>query len=191
MAGLRGMARDSHTVTTAIDFATRTVFAPERNADAEREISETLGELVHSFGAHQVAFAVRESRLCAENSTHAERVLQALRAFAVLILDDDRPKLVAALVGKLARLELATGRPLGLSELGRANGVSKQAVSKKMADLADRLNLPRPDSTPGARLSHRLMNKRTYAHITPPALAQRRPAPVNPAPIVSRHGPVA
>ena len=157
---------DTRTQSTALDFATRTVFAPAQTDGSLSEISETLGELIAAFGSAQVSATIQETPALTGTVSGEDRVLQALRAFAVLIIDDTRPKLVAALVGKLARLELATGRPLKLEDLGRANGISKQAASKKMADLATRLGLPRPDSTPSTRLAHRLMNRRNYGHNT-------------------------
>lgn len=157
---------DPEEQTSALDFATHTVFATDRQAEARAEVAETLRELVQSFGAAEVSRGMAEAGLCAPTGAGDDKVLQALRGFAVLIMDDERPKLVAALVGKLAKLEVATGRTLFLEELGRINGVSKQAASKKMAYIARRLGLQRPDSSAKARQSHRLMNRRNYAHRT-------------------------
>ncbi len=156
---------------TALDFATKTVFGDPVTSEEKSEVVETLRELVTYFGAPAILRAVAELDIAKAAPGHAsEQVLQALRAYTVLILESDRPMLTATLVGKLAKLEMTTGKRIILRELGRAEGISKQAVSKRMALYAQRLNLPRPDSTPEARESHRQMNRRNYAP-APPSVA--------------------
>ena len=91
-----------------------------------------------------------------------ERILDALRAFSVLVIESTYPRMAAQMVGKLVKLELATGKRLTLEQIGRTIGVSKQAVSKQLAEYARRLGIERPDSTPQARESHRLMNRRNF-----------------------------
>jgi hypothetical protein len=150
---------------TALDYATRTVHAPEQAAQTsdDSEVVNTLRELTDYFGAPAIIAACDHLNITATSaSAHSETVLQTLRAFASLIIDSDRPKLTGQLVGKLAQLELATGKRLRLADLARAEGITKQAVSKRLALYAARLNLPRPDSTEAARASHRAMNRRNY-----------------------------
>lgn len=164
--------RDTDHRGKAIDFSTRSLFGEETPAHGNDELRETLRELQIAFPPTQMRIALSElglMRTSGEKTDASESVLQALRAFCVLIIESCRPKLTAQLVGKLVKLEIATGRRIILRELGRANGISKQAISKQLSGLADRLNLPRPDSAPGARDSHRLMNKRNYGKTHNPA----------------------
>ena len=155
--------------SSAVDFATRTVHAPAPSASATRaapdksdEVAQTIAELTQYFGKDAIAQACVDLGISDSREQVTERTLQTLRAFAVLVLDSSRPKLTVQIVGKLAGLELATGRRIRLVDLATANSISKQAVSRLMATYAERLNLPRPDSTPESRASHRAMNRRNY-----------------------------
>jgi hypothetical protein len=154
---------------SAVEFATRTVHAPDGKSDSPSpdksdEVAQTIAELAQYFGTAAIAQACVDLGITASQEQVNERTLQSLRAFAVLILDSSRPKLTVQLVGKLAGIEIATGKRLRLVDLATAEGISKQAVSRLLATYAERLNLPRPDSTPEARASHRAMNRRNYGH---------------------------
>ncbi len=145
---------------SALDFATRTVFA---ESAPDPECLNTIRELRAAFGDAAVLRAVAQLGI-ARREAPADEVMQVLRGFCLLILESDRPRLTATLVGKLVKLDLATGRPIHMRQLGAANGISKQAVSNRLKTYADRLNLPRPDSLPANRVSHRLMNRRNYGN---------------------------
>ncbi len=54
------------------------------------------------------------------------------------------------------------GEDLPYREIGRPYGISKQAVSNRVKQLAARFGLDRPDSLPKNRESARLMNRRNY-----------------------------
>lgn len=144
----------------AIDFATRTGYSDPQQDERQKEVEDTLRELVAYFGAPAIAVAASSLGI---TFTQASSNHDVLRAYSLLIIDSDRPKLTAQLVGKLAGLELSTGRRILLRDLARAEGISKQAVSKRLAQYAERLKLPRSESTEAARNSHRLMNRRNYA----------------------------
>lgn len=166
--------RDTDHRGTAIEFSTRSLFADEPATNEDGELVETLRELKIAFSASKMREAVVSLGIVDQAKTEAptEPVLQALRAFCVLIIESDRPRLTAQLVGRLVKLDLAAGKRLKLSELARTNGISKQAASNRLGRYANALNLPRPDSSPEARESHRLMNRRNYGSRTnPPALA--------------------
>jgi len=165
---------NSRGTSSAVEFATRTVHAPEAHSDKAApdkvdEVAQTIAELGSYFGNAAIAQACVDLGITASQEQVNERTLQTLRAFAVLVLDSSRPKLTVQLVGKLAGLEIATGKRLRLVDLATAEGISKQAVSRLLATYAERLNLPRPDSTPQARASHRAMNRRNYGPRTTPA----------------------
>lgn len=155
---------------TAVDFATKNVWGDPLSEDERNECVETLKELVEAFGAPAILRAVAELGLgIGQDATpEAQRamvnaaVAQALRAYSVLILESDRKDLTVQLVGKLVQLEMATGKRLSMRQLGRANGISKQAVSNRLKMYAARLCLQRPDSTDTTRQAHRLMNRRNY-----------------------------
>lgn len=156
----------------AVDFATKNVWGDPLSTQERDECVETLRELVGAFGKGEILRAVAELGIEMGQTTGADAqlqkavvdaaVAQALRAFCVLILESDRKELTVLLVGSLVRLELATGKRLSMRELGRANGISKQAVSNRKKMYAARLCLPRPDSTEATRRAHRLMNRRNY-----------------------------
>lgn len=152
---------------SAVEFATRTLHAPDGASDSASpdkadEVEQTIAELAQYFGPAAIARACVDLGITASQEQVNERTLQSLRAFAVLVLDSSRPKLTVQLVGKLAGIEIATGKRLRLIDLAIAEGISKQAVSRLLAVYAERLNLPRPDSTPESRASHRAMNRRNY-----------------------------
>jgi hypothetical protein len=149
----------------AIDFATHNVFGDELSEGERRECVDTLRELVGAFGSGVVVRAVEDIVGKAGQGATGEGVdgkLQVLRAFCVLLEEADRPRLAARLVGKLCRLELATGRRISYRELGRAWGTSKQAVQRRGRDYCARLGIPALDSTAESRESARLMNRRNY-----------------------------
>jgi hypothetical protein len=158
--------RDSETQGTAIDFASRTIFdgiSSRGGVDCSgEEIENTLRELIESFGNDAVQQAIHKIPAIAANELSEERLLQAIRGYSVIILEARYPKFVAQLVGKIAKMEITTGKRIDLRQLGATIGVSKQAASKQMANLAQRLGLPRPDSNETARHSHALMNRRNY-----------------------------
>lgn len=162
----------SATRATPIDFATRSVFTGESTRaefdgeaaqDARTEIQSTVAELIEAFGAPMVARCLNEIPSISQNELSDERIARALRSFAVIIMEADHPKYAAQLVSKAARAELTTGATLDLTALGASVGVSKQAASKKLAEYCQRLDLPRLESSPASRESHRLMNRRNYA----------------------------
>ena len=164
----------SETRATALDFATHSAFDGEsvRNhvacASSEEnhaeEIRATITELCESFGASKVhaIFFTMPDVAPQQNQVGEERLLQAIRGYSALILDSKYPKFVAQLVGKIAKMEMATGKRIDLRQLGATIGVSKQAASKQMASIALRLGLPRPDSTEENRQAHALCNRRNY-----------------------------
>ena len=169
------MARDDDRRLEPLDRATRTIFQPDRADDAANECRETIAELCALFSEAAVLRSIDDlgispQRGAAVSPTTHEDVLQALRGFAVLVIESSRPRLTAQLVGKLSGLETATGKRLNYRELGKPYGISKQAVSKLLASYADRLGLDRPDSGEDARASHRLMNRRNYQTRKPPAV---------------------
>ncbi len=177
---------NSRPKSSAVEFATRTVHAPASAAehpdsaashDKADEVAQTIAELAQYFGHAAIARACVDLGITASQEQVNERTLQSLRAFAVLVLDSSRPKLTVQLVGKLAGIEIATGKRLRLVDLAIAEGISKQAVSRLLATYAERLNLPRPDSTPEARASHRAMNRRNYGNRTPTHACHRNPSP--------------
>lgn len=151
----------------AIDFATRTVFDSGETNRSTDECRATVRELIDTFGLACFAASLPDD-LMRINAANEEK-MQALRGLCLLVLESDRPKLTAQLVGKLVKLELATGRRIHLRELGRINHISKQAVSNRLKHIAARLNLPRPDSLPLNRRQHQLMNRRNYGKRTCPA----------------------
>lgn len=137
------------------------------SASERDECVETLRELVEAFGAEKILRAVTELRLGQRTEGGNEAVAQALRSFCVLIEESDRPKLTGRLIGKLVRLEVATGRCVSYRELARDWGTSKQAVHNKAKIYRARLGLPNLDSTAEARANHRLMNRRNYGGVKP------------------------
>ena len=158
----------SQTRGPAADFSSRSIFDGEAQTftahcgdNPEDEIRATLAELLQAFGLPALQRALR-SMQCMPSELSDERLFQALRGYSVIILESKHPKFTAQLVGKIAKMEITTGRRIDLRELGATIGVSKQSVSKQIASLADRLGLPRPDSNEKARLSHRLMNRRNF-----------------------------
>lgn len=171
------MAEHSSARGNALDFATHSVFEGEKvssgyngstSDEAQAEILATIAELRESFGPEALSRAFAAvPELSAAQGDPTQRLLQFARGFAVLVMESDRPKLVAAIVGRLARLDVATGRNLEFAALGRLHGISKQAVCNKSKLYSERLNLPRLDSQPSARASSRLMNRRNYGAARP------------------------
>ncbi len=151
----------------AVEFATRTVFGDPVTTEEKDEVVETLRELVAYFGGPAIMRAITDCGISGQTPSVGgnEQILQALRVYSCLIIDSDRPMLTVKLVGKLAKMELATGKRISFADLGRSEGISKQAVSKRMAHYADRLNLDRPDSTAEARDSYRAANRRNYSTV--------------------------
>jgi hypothetical protein len=161
---------------TALDFATHNVWGDKLSAFERSECVDTIRELLEAFGAAEILSVIAQLGITPKEESVGEAVMQALRAYSLLILESDRSKLTAALVGKLVKLELCTGKRIDLRQLGRENNISKQAVSNRMKLYAARLKLPRPDSKPENRDSHRLMNRRNYngsRHPQQPALAHQ------------------
>lgn len=141
-------------------YATHTIGA----GDDTHEVESTLAELISSFGEDVVLAALQQTPLCRKIGMTEERVNEALRGFSIIICESRWPKLDAQLVGRIAKMEIATGKRLKMDELGRQyGGQSKQAISKRQGELAQRLGLPNPDSTPESRESHRLMNRSNAA----------------------------
>jgi len=140
-------------------FATHSLLAAKQD-DAIREAHETLRELIESFGEDVVIGAIQQTTISGRLSVSDERLNESLRAFSIIIAESRWPKLDALLVGRLAKMEIATGKRLKMDELGRIfGGQSKQAISKRQGELAERLKMDNPDSTPASRESHRLMNR--------------------------------
>ena len=141
--------------TTALDY----VVSPPQGE--EKEITDTLRELVASFGSEKVAYWAAEI-LGVRAGAQRDDVSVTLRNFCTLLAESDRPKLAAQLVGKLVGTELTSGHRLSLRQLAREYGISKQAVHNQMKRYADRLGLPRLESSASAREAHRLANHRNY-----------------------------
>lgn len=140
-------------------FATRS-FLSAPSDDAISEAQGTLTELLESFGEDVLLSAIQQTKLSGRIPLANDRLNEALRAFSIIISESRWPKLDALLIGRLVQMEIATGRRLKMDELGRMfGGQSKQAISKRQGELAERLGLPNPDSTPESRESHRLMNR--------------------------------
>lgn len=140
---------------SALDFA-----ASEPDPAGRAEIRSTVQDLLGSFGKQAVLECLEDSGLHA-TAAGQNREGELLRNYSCLILDDRRPRLIARLVGHLVGLDLASGQPPTLEEIGRPFGLSKQAVSKRLAVLAEKLGLARPMAEK-ARNSHRLMNRRNF-----------------------------
>lgn len=132
--------------------------SPARS-DAD-EITATLRDLIESFGESQVSASLGDLGLSQSATVGTEQVL---RRFTLLLLESKHPRAVAMIVARLCNLDTATGREIRQEDIGRLIGVSKQAVCNLESKLAAELNLPRR-SSPKARQSHRLMNRRNYAH---------------------------
>ena len=140
-------------------YATRSVFCAPAD-QAATEATETINELISSFGEEAVFAAIQQTPIAARLLHSNDSVTDALRAFAIILVESRWPKLDAMLVGRLAKMEVVTGRRLKMDELGRIyGGQTKQAISKRQGEIAERLGLPNPDSTPESRESHRLMNR--------------------------------
>ena len=148
----------------AIDFATHTVHGDPITDGEKDEVIDTLRELVAFFGVPAITRAVADLGITGASGDQSnERVMQALRAYSCLILESPRRLMTAQLVGKLAGMEITTGKRIRLQDIATAEGISKQAVSKNLATYAERLGLPRPDSTEEARASYRACNRRNYS----------------------------
>ncbi len=149
----------------AVDFATHTLGQAEAaSSSSDEECIATIRELIEAFGAPRVLLTMSSLGINLEASSARAQVMSALRAFAIIIQEDTHPKLVGKLVGRLCKLDIATGSRETLDELGRQNGIGKQAISKKQAELALRLSIPREDSSLKSRESARLMNRRNYGY---------------------------
>lgn len=148
----------------AVDFATHNAWGDPLSADERAECVAVLRELAESFPPRVVLDALWEVMPEAQRAeaNASELVQSALRTLCVLVQESDRPRLTAILVGRLVKLDLAAGKRLSYRQLGRANNVSKQAVANRAKLYAERLGLPRLDSTEEARESARLMNRRNY-----------------------------
>lgn len=122
------------------------------------ELDETLAELIDAFGADSVLLSLKEKGIL--SSPHiSDRLESTLRAYTLLIIDSPHPRAVAQIVARLTYLDEARGHPLKQEDIGRAHGITKQAVCNMEASIADKLNLPRR-SSPQARAAHALMNRR-------------------------------
>jgi hypothetical protein len=153
----------SETRGDLFQYATRS-FLSAPSDDNVNEAHGTIQELIESFGEDVVLGAIQQTTVAKRLTHGSERLNEAVRAICIIISDSRWPKLDALLIGKLVHMEIATGRRLKMDELGRAfGGQSKQAISKRQGELAERLGLPNPDSTPEARESHRLMNRSNRA----------------------------
>lgn len=155
----------SHSETRGdlFQFATKSFLAAGDDTSI-KEAHATIEELIASFGEDVVLGAIQQTKLSGRISVPQERLNEAIRAFAIIISESRWPKLDALLVGRLAKMEVATGKRLKMDELGRHfGGQSKQAISKRQREIAERLQMPNPDSTPEARASHRLMNRSNQA----------------------------
>lgn len=135
-----------------------TTAAPRTPADCE--IRDTLCELIGAFGAQSVFSCLSETPIAPFMGAGEETKLRTIAAVTLLILDSPKPSLTAQLLAKLSHLETVTRHEIRLEDLGRQHGLTKQAVSKQLSDLADRLGIRRPLSNEKARKSHYLMNRR-------------------------------
>ncbi len=134
---------------------------PARSAGDE--ITETLRDLLDSFGEQQLANAVTDLGI-GKTSANSEQVL---RRFTLMLLEAKHPRAVALVVARLCNLDTATGREIRQEDIARQIGVSKQAVCNLEAKLSAELNLPRRSSL-HARQAHRLMNRRNYTYLAKP-----------------------
>lgn len=123
------------------------------------EITETLQELVSSFGADSVAqIGITMGVFRAAHAVSDEQ-MQTLRRYTLMFLESKHPIAVARIVARLCSLDTACGRETRQEDIAKEIGVSKQAVCNMEADIAQKLNLPRRSSAQ-ARRSHSLMNLR-------------------------------
>lgn len=153
------MTRSTETRGDVFTYATQSITCAEGDSHSH-EVEETLAELISSFGEETVLRAIQQTKLADKIGISEDRLHQSLRAYSIIIAESRWPKLDAQLIGRLCKLEVATGKRLKMDELGRIyGGQTKQAISKRQGELAARLNLPNPDSTPASRESHRLMNR--------------------------------
>lgn len=165
------MGGGSETRGNPTDYATRTIFDGAHNVfehdadssrDANAEIHATLCELIAAFGTAPVEQCLAEIPALAKRAHDEARVREALITLALIALETKHPKFAMLCVGKLVGLEALSGSRMDLDEIGATIGICKQAVSRRVAAYANRLNLPRPDSTEATRTASRLMNKRNY-----------------------------
>lgn len=133
----------------------------QREEDADTEISQTLKELLSSFGPDSIARIATELGIFKQGLS-TDRLESTLRAYTLLIIDSPHPRAVAQCVARLTYLDEASGHPVRQEDIARKIGVTKQAVCNMEAAIADKLNLPRR-SSPQARYAHSMMNKRNYA----------------------------
>lgn len=158
---------------TVFDYATRTIFEDPAANQARAEVDRSLRELVESFGERLVMQSLLNTAIAGKIAMGEERSLQIMRQVSILVMDSAQPRLCAKLIGILGGIEVVAHRKVHLAHLCRDYGISKQAVSKMLAELADRLQVPRPLSSPAARQSYRLMNRRnrTNGHAHTAAVA--------------------
>lgn len=147
---------------TALDFVTHNNYGDKLSVEERDECVETIKELMDAFGPQRVILTMAELGGELDHSQTIQQTTHALRAFAVIVLSEKRPKLAAKLVGRLVGLDIATGTRESLGELGKSEGISKQAVSKKLAAFSLQLGIPRMESTERSRESAYLMNRRNY-----------------------------
>jgi hypothetical protein len=153
------MGRNSETRGDVFSYATHSATSVPSDQHSH-EVEATLAELISSFGEDVILAAIQLTPLGRRIGQTDEKVNEALRGFSIIICESRWPKLDAQLVGRIAQMEIATGKRLKMDELGRQyGGQSKQAISKRQGEIARRLGLPNPDSTPASRESHRLMNR--------------------------------
>lgn len=138
-----------------IDFAAVSPFADQRT-----EIETTLTDLCGAFSRERVCQALVELGLVKEQQTNVG-TYETLRAYSALLIRSHKPKLVAHLVANLAGYYYGAGNATNLEQIARHHGLSKQALSKRMALIAADLKLPRP-MPPNKRAIYRLMNRRNY-----------------------------
>jgi hypothetical protein len=164
--GARSQGNDGR--PTAVDFATHTVHGDRLSAGEREECVGVIRELAENFAPRVVLDALWEVMPEAQRGeANASEVVQsALRTLCVLVQESDRPRLTAILVGRLVKLDLAAGKRLSYRQLGRANNISKQAVANRAKLYAERLGLPRLDSTEEARESARMCNRRNYGGVS-------------------------
>ena len=145
----------AQTALHEIDYAATVDFR-----EPSAEISSTLADLCAAFGRQPVAAACIDAGLLHHQISTIEK-LDMLRFYTIFLLQSRRPRMVAQIVSKLVGMQDRLCDETDLEQIARHHGLTKQAVSKEVASIADHLGIPHL-VPPAIRNSHRLMNRRNF-----------------------------